>query len=323
MKVPEPLLQTIKDEQRFLIASHVNPEGDAVGSAIALAEGLSQKGKTVRVFLKDGVPEVYRFLPDIELVETTLDKEFLKEAVFVLVDCNEPKRAALEEEDIITEKTVVIDHHETRKDFGRIKWIEPQSPATGMMIYHLLKAMDVNFTREIATNLYVAIAVDTGTFRYDNTTAETLRVAAELIEMGVKPGEVAQRIYESWPTNRFQLLCEMLNTLEIENNGSLSVAITTITEDMFRRTGTGVEDTDDFSNFARMLRDVDVSIMLRQDGPDKWKGSMRGKGKINLAEVAKALGGGGHRDAAGFNVEGSLEDVKRRLKEALKAAVAK
>ncbi|RME69193.1 MAG: bifunctional oligoribonuclease/PAP phosphatase NrnA [Nitrospirae bacterium] len=323
MKVPDTLIQILKEEDRFLIASHVNPEGDAVGSALALAEALWQMGKTAKVFLKDGVPEVYEFLPDREVVETTLDKNFLEDAVFVLVDCNEPKRTGLEDQDIVTDKTVVIDHHETRKDFGRIKWIEPESPATGMMIYYLLKALGVEFSKEIATNLYVAIAVDTGTFRYDNTTSETLRVAAELIDLGVKPGEVAQKIYESWPTNRFQLLCEMLNTLEIERNGSVSVAITTITEDMFRKTGTGVEDTDDFSNFARMLRDVDVSVMLRQDGPNKWKGSMRGKGKVNLAEVAKALGGGGHRDAAGFNVEGTLEEVKERLKEALKKAAIK
>ncbi len=320
MKVPEELIKVLEEEDSFVIASHINPEGDAVGSAIALSEGLMQKAKAVRVFLKDGLPEVYDFLPDREVVETTLDREFLKGSVFILVDCNEPKRAGLEESDIIAKRTIVIDHHETRKEFGELKWIEPDSPATGLMIYYLLKALAVRLTKDIATNLYVAIAVDTGTFRYENTTAESLRVAAEFIELGVNPGEVARRIYESWPTKRFQLLCEMLNTLEIVKNGSLSVAITTITEDMFKKTGTTVEDTDDFSNFARMLRDVDVSVMLRQDGPNKWKGSMRGKGKVNLAEVAKALGGGGHRDAAGFNLEGSLEEVKTRLKEALKSA---
>jgi phosphoesterase RecJ-like protein len=277
-------------------------------------------GKITRVFLKDGLPEVYEFMPDKALIEKELDQDFMKDSVFVLVDCNEPKRVGLEDSDVIAKKTVVIDHHETRKDFGQIKWIEPESPATGLMIYYLLKALGVDITPELATNLYVAIAVDTGTFRYDNTTAETLRTAAELVELGAKPGYISEKVYESWPTNRFQLLCEMLGTLEIEKNGSLTVAITTITEDMFRRTGTGIEDTDDFSNFARMLRDVDVSVMLRQDGPNQWKGSMRGKGRVNLAQVAKALGGGGHRDAAGFNVEGTLEDVKARLKEALRAA---
>ncbi len=320
MNVPEPLLNVLRQEQRFFIASHINPEGDAVGSALALAMGLRSLGKETKVFLKDGLPEVYEFIPGKDLIESRLDRDYMKDSVFVIVDCNEPKRVGLKDEEIVAQKTVVIDHHETRKDFGDIKWVIPDSPATGVMIYYLLKALEVKFTPEIATNLYVAIAVDTGTFRYGNTTSEVLRIGAELIDLGAEPGYIAEKVYESWPTNRFNLLCEMLNTLEIEKNGNLTVAITTITEDMFKRTHTTIEDTDDFSNFARMLRDVDVSVMLRQDGPNKWKGSMRGKGRVNLAQVAKALGGGGHHDAAGFNIEGTLDEVKARLKEALKAA---
>jgi len=181
MKVPIELIEVLKKEKQFLIASHINPEGDAVGSSLALAEGLRQLGKNTIVYLKNGLPEVYEFVPHKELITDVLDKTYLSDAVFVLVDCNEPKRIGLESSEISAKLTIVIDHHETRREYGQIKWIEPDSPATGLMIYYLLKKLQVQITPEIATNLYMAIAVDTGTFRYDNTTAETLRVAAELI----------------------------------------------------------------------------------------------------------------------------------------------
>jgi phosphoesterase RecJ-like protein len=317
MKVPEKLIQALLSNRHFTIASHISPEGDAIGSAIALALVLKRLDKDVSVYIRDGVPEIYRFMPHYEIVESTLDMDSLEERILIIVDCNEPKRIGVEGE-LKCKTSIVIDHHETRKDYGDIKWIEPTSSATGLMIYYLIKELKVEITPDIATNLYVAIAEDTGTFRYGNTTSEVFRVAAELVDRGASPGWVAINLYESWSTKRFNLLREMLNTLQIYNSGPLKVAITVITEDMFKKTGTDASDTEDFSNIPRILKEVDVSVLLRQDGPNKWKASMRSKGDVNVATVAKEFGGGGHKNAAGFITQGDLEEIKAEVIEKIK-----
>ncbi len=317
MKVPERLIQTLRSEKHFTIASHINPEGDAIGSAIALALVLKRLDKDVSVYIRDGVPEIYRFLPHCDIVEDTLDVGSLQKRVLIIVDCNEPKRIGFEGE-LKCKTSIVIDHHETRKDYGDIRWIEPACAATGLMIYYLIRELRVVITPDIATNLYVAIAVDTGTFRYENTTSEVFRAVADLVDRGASPGWIAINLYESWSTERFNLLREMLNTLEIHNSGPLKVAITVITEDMFKKTGTDASDTEDFSNVPRILKEVDVSVLFRQDGPNKWKASMRSKGDVNVATVAKEFGGGGHRNAAGFITEGDLEEIKAEVIEKIK-----
>ncbi len=311
MRVPEELLEVLRQENKFIIASHINPEGDALGSSIALCLALKSIGKEAHVFNTDGVPYLYQFLPSMQLIKTSLDGLPTQQYCLVLVDCNEPDRAGIE--DYRFKLNIVVDHHLTRKSFGDIKWIEPESAATGLMIYHIIKALGIKIDRDMAENLYTAISIDTGTFRYDNTTSEVLRVAAELVDLGADPARVAIRLYESWTYKRFKLLLEMLNTLEVIKVKDIKVAITHITLDMFKQTDTTQADTENFSNFPRMIDEVDVSVMFRQIDEDTWKASMRGKGAVNLALVAASLGGGGHRNAAGFKAEGNLEDLKARL----------
>ncbi len=322
MKIPDELIRILNSESRFLIISHINPEGDALGSSIALALALRSKGKDVRVVNIDGVSSIYRFLPYSDIVEKKIDPSYLSEAVLCILDCNDLKRVGIKDE-IKYKRSVVIDHHETESGFGDIKWIEPESPATGLMIYHLLKAMETEIDADMATCLYTAISIDTGTFRYSNTSSDTLRVAADLIDHGASPGYVAERLYESWSENRFKLLVEMLKTMEIirlkkkdsgdEAKGSarLSIALTVISMEMFRRTGTTSADTENFSNFPRMIESIDISAMFRETSNGQWKASLRSKGELNVARIASALGGGGHKNAAGFTMEGDVEDIKR------------
>ncbi len=324
MEIPERIADLLKRERSFTITSHENPEGDALGSSIALALGLEKMGKGARVFNKDGVPGIYGFLPRADLVETELDAGWLKGSVLVVLDCNELNRVGIEAVDC--RSILVIDHH--LKEPGEapasrppvLSWIEPSSPATGLMVYRLLGRLGVEIDAEMATNLYTAIAVDTGTFRYDNTTAEVLRAAADLVDAGAVPGELSRRLYESWTVNRFRLLIEMLNTLEIRpgRDGGPTVAITTVTEEMFRKTGTDASQTENFSNFPRMIRSVDISVMFRQIGPRHWKASLRSKGAFDVAAVASLFQGGGHRNAAGYKVHGEIEEVKERLLEAVR-----
>jgi phosphoesterase RecJ-like protein len=181
-------------------------------------------------------------------------------------------------------------------------------------VFELLKALGSEITAAVAVNLYAAIAVDTGTFRYNNTTPEVLRTAAELAEAGAAPGEVAEGIYESWSTPRFNLLCRTLGTLELHDGMALTVA----TQEMFRQTGTAVSDTEEFSNFSRMIRDARVSAFLRELPGGGWKVSLRSKGEHDVARVAERFGGGGHKNAAGCTIEGDLASAKRRLAEAIR-----
>lgn len=299
----------LRDEDNFLVATHLNPDGDALGSAIALLMGLEAMGKKAAVFDKDGVPQTLRFLPGSERVADSVgDTEDL---VLVLLDCNSLERAGLEK--CTFRRSLVIDHHETETDFGDIRWIETKQPAVGLMVFGLLKEMGVELTPDMAENLYTAIAVDTGTFRFPNTSAEALRAAAELTEAGARPGDVAERLYRSMTANRFALLSMTLDGLEMDGD----VGITAVSGEMFQKTGTRAEDTENFVNYPLLMERVKVSILLREvEGG--WKASLRSKGRRNVAQVARPFGGGGHKNAAGCFIKADLKSAKGMLLEALK-----
>ena len=307
MKIPKKLIAAFRREQCFLLASHIGPDGDAIGSCLALGEALESLGKTVFIFDRDPVPEYHRFMPGQRKFRSSLGRIPSKNPVMVLLDCNSPERAALDGH--VFRKTVVIDHHETESDFGDIRWVERTAPATGLMVFNLIKALRVPLTRAMATNLYTAIAVDTGTFRYSNTGPDVLRAGAELVEAGARPGTIAEHLYERWKKKRFDLLTLSLGTLEIHDG----VAIIHVTREMLERTGTVEADTEYFANLPRIIDSVIISALIRETGDGRWKVSMRSKGKANVAEIAAAHGGGGHRNAAGFRVSADLASVKKEL----------
>jgi phosphoesterase RecJ-like protein len=319
MKVPDELVALIKRERLFTIASHVSPEPDALGSSISLALALESMGKKAYVFNRDGVADMFRFLPRSEMIRREIENEDLKDSVLLILDCSGPDRVGLDSLDF--KYVAVIDHHKTAGDFGQINWIEPESPATGLMIFNLLKKLGVEIDHEMAVNLYTAIAVDTGTFRYNNTTPESLRAAAELIESyGVNPAFVSYKLYKSWSVNRFNLLVAMLDTIEyFPLEEEMMIAVSHITQKMFDETGTDAADTEDFVDFVRMIQKVVISAMFREIEPGYWKASLRSKGSIDVAAVASSFGGGGHTNAAGYKVYGSLDDVKRGLVEAVRS----
>lgn len=306
MRVPKKLVSVLKKEKKVLIAHHINPDGDAIGSALALAEALDSMGKETSIYSRDPVPGFYRFLPGYRKIISK--KNILEDNPFlVLLDCNSPERAALEDYRFST--SVVIDHHETERDFGDMRWIDRKAAATGLMIFYLIKALGVRVTKEMATNLYAAIAVDTGTFRYSNTTPDVLRAGAELIEKGAEPNVISDYLYETWDRKRFSLLVLTLDTLHIENG----LALMHVTEAMLTKTGSKAEDTENFSNFPRMINSVKISALFREVGRDLWKVSLRSKGNVNVARIAEVYGGGGHRNAAGFRIKADLETAKESL----------
>ncbi|RJQ42307.1 MAG: bifunctional oligoribonuclease/PAP phosphatase NrnA [Nitrospiraceae bacterium] len=313
---PKELLRFLKEENVFIIATHVSPDGDALGSSIALSMALESLGKKTIVYDKDPVPEFYKFLPGSERFTDSIPDVTRgggQLSPLILLDCNDAERAGIEKLQFAS--SAVIDHHETARDFGAIKWIDPKSPATGLMIFYLIKELGVTVTREIATNLYTAIAIDTGTFRYSNTTPEVLQVSAELIEAGADPSYIAENLYETWTDSRFRLLQKVLNTLEIHND----IAITHVTLEMFRETGAAIADTETFPGFPRKLRSIKISVLFREIENNYYKISLRSKGRdVNVAKIAEKFGGGGHSNAAGYRIRADFKTAKEALLKAVK-----
>jgi phosphoesterase RecJ-like protein len=311
MIIPHRLLSFLKEEDKFLIATHISPEADAIGSSLALSMALEFLGKVTVLYDKDPVPKVCHFLPAYEKFTNIISPSIPSDFVLILLDCNTPKRAGIES--LTFKYSAVIDHHETEEDFGDIKWVVPEAAATGMMIFYLIKELGITITRDMAINLYAAIAIDTGTFRYGNTTAEGLKVAAQLVDAGADPAYISNNLYETWSQERFALLISSLNTLEVKGN----VAITLVTREMYKKTGAVPEDTEDFPAFSRIMKDIKISAFFREMDDNYWKVSLRSKGDINVAHVASLFNGGGHKNAAGYVVRSDIESVKDSLLEAL------
>ncbi len=312
MKVPPDILSFLKEKDKFFIATHINPESDAIGSSLALSMALGSIGKKIVLYDRDPIPEFYRFLPGYEKFINSISPLVTSSLSLILLDCNSLERAGLD--GLSFEYSAVIDHHETEKDFGNLRWVEPEAAATGIMVFYLITGLGIKITREMAINLYSAIAIDTGTFRYSNTSAEVLRVSAELIEAGADPSYISNSLYEAWSKKRFALLIMALNALEIRDN----IAITVVTKEMYEKTGAGPEDTENFSNFPKMMKDVGVSALFREMGDNYWRVSLRSKGVINVAKIATLFDGGGHKNAAGCKIKAGLESAKESLIKAIK-----
>jgi len=332
MVPPAELLESLRAGNDFLISTHVNPDGDALGSAAGLALALHQMGKRAVLLDKHKVPDQYRFLPRCELFHTfeSLQSEGISVSDFktlIILDCNDVERIGLETkqqhpwaEDLKkaltgSMKTVVIDHHETEREFGNVKWVEPHAAATGLMVYYILKSLGVEMTTDIAVNLYAAIVVDTGNFRFENATAQVFRAGAELIDRGARPNIVYQELFESWTDNRFRLYLKMIGTLDIRDD----VAFSLVTKKMIDETSTAADDTENFVSFPRNMKKIGISVMLRETGPDEYKVSLRSKSDINVARVAEIFGGGGHKNAAGCRIRADVEKAKALILEKIRA----
>jgi len=314
------IVSCLRDARSYLILGHYNPEGDAIGSCLALALGLRKIGKrNIHVVNRDGVPEVLKFLPGSKMVRQRLPSKTVD--LCVIVDCNSLRRTGFDT--IRAREFILIDHHllPEKKDHTnpplKASLVDTDASATGVLVYRILRAIGVEIDRDIATNLYTALVVDTGGFRYSNTTPESLKIASYLVEAGASPWEITRHVYESIPFKSMKLLGLSLSTLESRNK----VAWIKTTKEMFRATGTTAEDSEDFVDFPRKVKDVEVAVFFRQDGERSYKISLRSKGGVNVEKIARRFGGGGHAPAAGCNVEGTFEEVKDKILEAVDDAI--
>jgi phosphoesterase RecJ-like protein len=303
----QEVAEAIKEYGSFVISTHVNPEGDAVGSELGLALSLMKMGKRVTVINADPVPEFLKFLPGSALIKRGDRIEEPHDALIV-VDC-EPDRTGLKDLDAAPVKIIInIDHHVTNPKTAEIFWVNPDAAAAGEMVYDLLVALGAPIDAEVATNLYTCIFTDTGSFRYTNTDHDALVKAAKLLDYGVNTWEIAENVYESKSFGRMKLLGLVLAGIEKSEDGR--VAWVTVREEYYPVTGTKAEDTDGFINYPRAAKGVEVAVLFREAGPGRVKVSFRSKGRVDVSLCAQELGGGGHPNASGAVIEKGLDETK-------------
>jgi phosphoesterase RecJ-like protein len=323
MKTPHKLKKTIRENRTFLIVTHINPEGDAIGSCISLALGLKKLGKRVSLFGRDSLPSDLKFLPHSHLYTTKIPA--IKFDVICVVDCNTIERTGLK--GLGAKNTIIIDHHipsplTTHQMFHSDSltcFIDEHASAAGELVYKVLRSLHVPLDAEIATNLYTAIYTDTGGFRYSNTNPESLQICSTLIKEGADPWDITSKLYESLPMNRLRLLALILTTLEKKD----AIAWVTIHRDMYRKTQTSVEDSENMVDYPRAIDGVEMAVLFREDKKNVYKVSLRSKGSVNVADIARSFGGGGHAKAAGCRLNGSLAEVKKRVLSASRTAIRK
>jgi phosphoesterase RecJ-like protein len=313
------ICRVLGDKERFLIACHENPEGDAIGSELALALGLRKMGKTATVLNADPVPRNLLFLPGADTVVFREDGS--KYDVAIVVDCGSPDRTGRVEAELRKPLLMVnIDHHRTNGDRGELSLVDPDAAATGILVHELLTAMGCEIDRDMAENIYVAVLTDTGSFHYGNSSPEAFRVAGDMVRLGVDPWAVAEQVYETQSLSRLRLLGRVLSSLETSAEGRVA-SVTTMRADL-EEFDTGKDALEGFINYPRSILGAEVAVSFREEDGAVFRVSFRSKGRVDVSAVAARFGGGGHRNAAGCTVPGTLAEVKRKVFEALGAALS-
>ncbi|MFQ5742234.1 MAG: bifunctional oligoribonuclease/PAP phosphatase NrnA [Acidobacteriota bacterium] len=310
------VISCFRKNQNFVIVGHKDPDGDSLGSAMALALGLEQLGKGALVVSADAIAPSYQRLPHMERVQqaASLPSGF---PVAVLIECNGIERTGLS--GFQGRLLVNIDHHAKNPRFADVNWIDPNVAATGVMIHRLLRALDADITHDIAVHLYVAVLTDTGSFRYSNTDAAAFRLCAELLDYGVDAAAAASWVYEHVPAAKARMLGLALSGLELESEGR--VAWMVIPHAVFCDYP-GEPDTEGIVNHAQSVEGVDVSVLFKEIKPKRYRISLRSSARADVAAIAASFGGGGHPRAAGCLIEGSFESVHRRLLRVIEAKLA-
>lgn len=313
------IAEEVRTSRRFLISAHENPEGDAIGSVLALQLALNGMGKEAKVLNQDPTPEALRFLPGAkEIIHRAPEGEGF-DAAFAL-DCGDKPRLGVEFTRVQgVGKIINIDHHVSNSHFGDINWVDPKASSTAEMIFELLRVIPVVMNRAIAENIYTGILTDTGSFHYSNTSPRAFAVARKCLLAGVDPWKVAEKIYETQPLARLRLLPLVLETLEAADSGRISFVV--VTQRMMKQTGASPALTEDFINFPRSLKGAEVALLFREIEPEKYRVSLRSRGNVDVARVAKEFQGGGHPSAAGCTVEGNLDKVRALVLKRVKAAL--
>jgi phosphoesterase RecJ-like protein len=315
------IADVLRQHERFVVLGHVRPDGDALGSQIALGLALQKMGKTVKVWNEEGLLEKFAFLPGGALVSFPPDEP---EDFDVVLALDTATRQRLGDKTLAAvghaKIWVNIDHHPSNPRYGDLVHIDPIAPATGQILFELLQSQGLPLDEPIAENLFAAISTDTGSFQYPNTTARTFEIAADILRCGIAVGPLSQQLYESYPRRRIELLRVLLDRMRFDADGkvaSFSLPISTAHE-----LGVIPEDNEGLIDHLRAIQGVIIAIFFEELEDGKVRVSMRSKDeRADVCEICLRFKGGGHKLAAGARVPGALDEVANRVIEVAEGAV--
>ena len=310
------ILNVIREGERFLVCSHAGPDGDAVGSMLAMGMLLAQMGKRAHLVSADRVPVVHRWLPGADGIEKALRVHGSYDAV-ILLECDGVERTRLQ--GLENFYKINIDHHASGVEFADLNWIDHNAACVGEMVHRLYKGAGTALSPEAAQCIYTTVLTDTGGFLYGGTRASTFELARELTLAGADPIKSAQKAYFSTPVSKLLLLGAALRNLHREG----SVAWLSITHEDMMRSCAAEEDCEGIVNYALSVAEVEVGAFLRELAEPRVRVSLRSKGRVNVAAIAEKLGGGGHENAAGCTLDGPLARAKEQIVGELKAALVR
>jgi bifunctional oligoribonuclease and PAP phosphatase NrnA len=317
--VVRQICDEIRRRQRVLITSHARPDGDSIGSQLALAFALDALGKDVRIVNVDRAPEHYQEFPGMERIEIaeTRPPDAQPDALIVL-ECSDLSRTGVR--DLEGGYIINIDHHGGNRMYGSLNWFDESAAACGEMVFDVIQALGVDLTPEIATHIYLAILTDTGSFHHSNITPRTFDICRQTVEAGVNPATMARRIFDSNSFGKLKLIGALLDSMELVDDGRLAVLY--LDDAMLIACGCTHNDTEGLINLPLTAREIQAVVFFKVAAGGTVRVSMRSKYDVDVRVVATAYGGGGHKNASGFTVDGPLERVRGEILERLVGAIS-
>ena len=315
---PEEMIEVLRKAPCVALFSHVSPDGDCIGSMLAIGLALEEMGKEVSFYNPNPVPSYLSFLPGSSRIRQELPSPQPK--ILLFVDCTDLGRINMSRSEIFEDSIVLnLDHHISNLFFGDFNWVDPQASAVGEVALKLISQLGVELDVDMATNLYTAIVTDSGCFQYSNTTAQTHRLTADLLDIGADMSAIHHSIFDQKPLAQIKLLQCALDGLEIHADGQL--AVMTLSAEDFQKSGAEQELSEGLVNHARSIAGVEVAVLLKEIGPQEIKGGLRSNLWLNVNEVAGLFGGGGHQRAAGCTLRMTMAEAKISLTAAIEEAL--
>jgi phosphoesterase RecJ-like protein len=318
-------LHAIRDailrRQRFLISSHARPDGDSIGSQLAMAYALRELGKEVRIVNRDPAPEHYFEFPGVEeiVIAERVDPAWGRFDAEIIMECGDLQRTGVE--GLGRGFVINIDHHVGNMMYGDINWFDGTASACGELVFDVIRELDVPLLPEIATHVYLAILTDTGSFHHSNITPRTFDVCRQVTEAGVNPAIMARRVFDSNSFGKLKLIGRLLDSMELHDDGRLAEMC--LTQAMLDHADSTLNDTEGIINLPLTAREIQAVVFFKALEPGEVRVSMRSKYDVDVRSIAVRYGGGGHTNAAGFNVSGEVQAVRKPIIDALLAEISR
>jgi len=310
------IVEAIRSRQRFVVSSHTRPDGDSIGSSVAMALALRALGKQADVVHADPAPAPLMQFPGVADIRIAARVEQDYDAA-IIMECGDLARTGVEGLDRFF--VINIDHHPGNTGYGQLRWFDPSAAACGELVFELVHALGLALSRDVATLIYLAILTDTGSFHYSNISTRTFDICKEALDAGVDPVLVARQVYDSNNMGRLKLFGSVLSAMQIDPTGR--VAIVYLDHEMARAAGGTYEDTEGLINLPLTVKEILAVVFFKQVEGEEYRVSLRSKGDIDVGALAKEFGGGGHKNAAGCTVNGAVDALQKLFIEKIEAAI--